>query len=138
MERKQSGVLSAKQLSRYLISGGVATTAHLLTLTLLVEILAVAPVIASGIGFCIAVLLNYSLQYHWTFGACEAHTVVFLRYLGVTFAMLGVNTALFWVFLAWFGLPYLLAQILATGVVVILNFNINRYFTFKFEERRIE
>lgn len=136
-EVKQPGALPTHQLFRYLLSGGVAAAAHLLTLTALVELFAIAPVTASGIGFCIAVIFNYSLQYHWTFGARDAHAVVFSRYLGVTLAMLGVNTALFWVFQVRLGLPYLLAQIPATGIVVVLNFNINRSFTFKFDERRL-
>ncbi|WP_458498542.1 GtrA family protein [Methylomagnum sp.] len=128
--------LPIKQLFRYLISGSVAATAHLLTLTILVERFDVVPLTASILGFCVAVVFNYSLQYHWTFAAHGSHAIIFSRYIGVTLAMLGINTLLFWIFQVRFSLPYLLAQVLATGIIVILNFNINRNFTFKLHGQR--
>ena len=45
--------------------------------------------------------------------------------------MLGVNTMIFWLLNSRAGVPYLLAQALATALVVGLNFETNRRYTFK-------
>jgi putative flippase GtrA len=50
--------------------------------------------------------------------------------LFVTLTMLGVNTGLFWLFHVQAGLAYLLAQVFATSLVVVMNFQINRRYTF--------
>jgi putative flippase GtrA len=115
---------------RYIVAGSVAAAAHFGVLWLLVEWFAVYPTLASALGFCVATGINYSLQYHWTFRVTGPHGVIFTRYLLVTIAMLGVNTALFWVLNEFGGIPYLLTQAVATGSVVILNFTINRRYTF--------
>lgn len=115
---------------RYLISGGVAATTHFTILIFLVELFGANPTLASSIGFCVAGVVNYTLQYHWTFEISEAHRTVFTRYVAVTATTLGINTALFWTLNDRLGLPYLVAQIMVTGFVVLINFTINQRYTF--------
>jgi putative flippase GtrA len=116
---------------RYSISGGVAAVAHFGLLIILVEWTNTNPTLASAIGFCIAIFVNYTLLYHYTFKAVGSHSVMFTRYVIVTVAMLGVNTTIFWILNEQQDVPYLMAQVVATGIVVMLNFNINRLYTFK-------
>ena len=52
------------------------------------------------------------------------------RYTLVTLAMLLVNLLIFWFLNEQLGIYYFIAQIVATGIVVILNFTINRRWTF--------
>jgi len=60
-------------------------------------------------------------------------------YLAVTLVTLTLNTAVFWSLHVQFEWSYLLAQLLATGVVFLINFQINRLYTFKsFEEGRVQ
>jgi putative flippase GtrA len=115
---------------RYVIGGLAATIAHILVLILLVEQFGVNPSAATSIGFCIAVVINYSFQYYWTFAAKGSHAKIFSRYVIVTFAMLGVNLVLFWVLTHPVRLPYLYAQLVATGVIMFCNFAINKLYTF--------
>jgi putative flippase GtrA len=108
----------------------MAAIAHFTVLWILVEWFGVYPTYASAIGFCVAMFVNYSLQYYWTFRAKGPHGVLFSRYLAVTLAMLGVNTLIFWLLNESAGVPYLVAQVVATGCVMFLNFTINRRYTF--------
>jgi putative flippase GtrA len=115
---------------RYCVGGVAATITHILVLMLLVERLSVNPSVATSIGFCIAVVVNYNFQYHWTFGAMGSHARVFSRYLMITFAMLGLNLVLFWFLTHPIRVPYLYAQMIATGVIMFCNFTINSLYTF--------
>lgn len=115
---------------RYVTAGGLAALLHLVVLVGLVELAGFLPTPASAIGFCMAVMANYWLQYHWTFAAAGPHRVVFVRYVLVTLAGLGINTGLFWYLLNEIELPYLIAQVLAIGVVVLFNYSVNLTYTF--------
>jgi putative flippase GtrA len=115
---------------KYVISGGLAAAVHFLVLVALVEKVELDPTLASAIGFCMAIFVNYTMQYHWTFQSVGSHKTIFTRYVVVTFMMLGVNTVIFWGLYEKLGLMYLLAQAIATGTVMLLNFTINKNYTF--------
>ncbi len=88
------------------------------------------PTVGSAIGFTAGLLVNYALQYRWTFRSSAAHSVVFTRFVSVYLATLVVNTGIFWTLNEPLGIPYILAQIITTGMVMILNFLLNRHYTF--------
>jgi len=117
-------------LFRYVISGAAAAGLHFLVLIGLVEVFGINPTFSSAVGFCSAIIVNYSLQYHWTFSSTTTHFKAFSRYLFVTLAMLGVNTLIFWSSITVLRMHYLVAQALAISVVFFLNFRINRRYTF--------
>jgi len=114
----------------YTISGGLAALVHFLILIALVEKTTINPTIASGIGFCMAIIVNYNMQYHWTFKSSGSHRTIFIKYVIVTFIMLGVNTIIFWFLFEKQELVYLIAQVIATGTVMLMNFAINKNYTF--------
>ena len=74
--------------------------------------------------------MNYFLQYYWTFSVSGPHRTFFFRYLTVTLLTLGLNTLLFWNLNVIMEIHYTIAQVVATGVVVIVNFAINQRYTF--------
>ena len=115
---------------RYLIGGGTGALVHFLLLIGLIEAFATPPVIATSIGFIIGSLVNYTLQYHWTFAADGPHHVMLGRYALVTTITMLINDALFWVFTEQLGVHYLLAQGIATGAMLIVNYVVNKNFTF--------
>lgn len=117
-------------IGKYVVSGGLAAIAHFAILIGLVELFGVSPTVASAIGFFVAIFVNYSFQYHWTFKSSISHSTAFGRYLSVTLAMLGVNTAIFWTLNERIGVPYIASQVVATGIVLIFNFLINHFYTF--------
>ena len=101
-----------------------------MTLLILVEFFHINPSISTSIGFCIAVIVNYNFQYHWTFLSSGLHSQVFPRYVLVTFVMLGVNLIIFFLLTRFGHLPYIYAQLTATALVMVCNFAINRRYTF--------
>ena len=104
---------------------------HFGVMIALVELFFVPPLIGSFAGFSSGTLVNYYLQYSWTFRSTQSHRLAFIRYVTITVAMLFVNLLIFQ--LAWqqIGLDYKLAQVVATGVVFLVNFGINASYTFK-------
>lgn len=122
------GVLS--EVVRYGLSGTAAAVTLLAVLTLLVEVFGIMETLASAIGFACAVVVNYTLQHRFVFARARGHTLYFPRYLAVTMGTLALNTALFWVLSSGLGIFYLASQAITIGVIVPINFAINRSFTF--------
>ena len=122
------GILS--QAIRYGISGSAAALTLLAVLTLLVEVFGIKETPASAIGFACAVAVNYTLQHSFVFARAQGHGLYFPRYLAVTAGTLALNTALFWLLSSWLGIFYLASQVITIGVIVPVNFAINRSFTF--------
>ena len=119
------------QFVRYGISGGSAVGLHFLVLVVLVEWTVLNPTIATTVGFLAGCVVNYTLQHRWVFGANGNHQRFLLRYIGVTPCTVAFNAALFHALQAWLGVWYPLAQAVATGVVFLVNFEINRHYTFR-------
>ncbi|MCK5831069.1 MAG: GtrA family protein [Methylococcales bacterium] len=118
--------------SRYLFSGGTAVSVQFSTLILLVEYAPqINTTISAVIAFSIGCIVNYNIQYHWTFKVTGSHKRFFTRYLSVTFVTLGLNTSIFWYFHEYVHLSYLFSQFFASGIVFMFNFLINNFFTFK-------
>jgi putative flippase GtrA len=120
-----------RQFAKYFISGVIALIAHLLVLTALVELLNVRPLVATGAGFMVGVCVNYVGQHAWVFRASGRHAVLFPRFAVVTFATFAANIALFHLLHDIIGLWYVAAQLVATAVIFVVNFLINRYYTFR-------
>jgi putative flippase GtrA len=118
------------QVVRYGISGSAAAATLLVVLTLLVEVVGVRETLASAIGFSCAVVVNYALQHSFVFVRARGHALYLPRYLAVTMATLALNTALFWSLSSGLGMFYLASQVITIGVIVPINFAINRSFTF--------
>jgi putative flippase GtrA len=119
------------QFVRYFIGGITALLVHLLCLAMLIEWTTTPPVIASGIGFIVATMVNYALQHYWVFSVSGRHKVYFTRYISVTLATFTLNILFFWIIHDIFQVWYPLAQTVVTGCIFILNFVINRSFTFR-------
>ena len=115
---------------RYAACGVLAAVTHIGILYFLVEFIFMNPVVASAIGFCAAIIVNYNLQYHWAFSSITPHGTAFIRYITVTLGMLVINTLIFWLITSYLGISYLVAQILTIGFIFIANYLINRNFTF--------
>lgn len=122
--------LRSIQFVRYCAAGSLAAATHFVLLAVLVEAYAVPPTLASAFGFGVAVLVNYVLQYYWTFSASGAHGRALAKFTAVACLGLGLNTCIFWASYRVLGMPYMLAQMAATGLVVLVNFSMNRRFVF--------
>ena len=119
-----------RQFIRFLMVGALATTIQYLILILLVRSLSFDAVIASGIGFIIAAITNYHINYHFTFHSNRRHHEAATRFFIV--AMLGVllNSLVMSIAIGLLYLHYLFAQTLATVCVLFWNFTLSRLWTF--------
>lgn len=122
--------LLRSQFIAYGVAGSIAAATHIAVLAGLAELAGVPKAVASGIGFCCAVPVNYSLQHRFVFASKAPHHKAFSRYLATTVAALGLNLALFQALLKTVDINYLVAQVVVIGVVFVVNFIVNRTYTF--------
>ena len=125
--RRHAAVL--REAGRYGLSGGAAALTTLVALVGLVELAGLARTPSSALAFALGSLVNYALQHRFVFGSTRGHATALPRYLGVTAGTLALNTGLFWCLVGQ-GLPYPLAQVVTIGLIVPVNFLLNRSFTF--------
>ena len=118
---------------RYYISGGTAFLVHMGLLILQMEYspIKIDPTLATTAAFGFACVVNYIIQYHWTFKVTGSHKRFFSRYILVTLMTMCLNASIFWYLYEKMFVPYIISQIIATGFVFITNFIINYFFTFK-------
>jgi len=112
-----------RQFLRFATIGGIATIVHYALMIALVEWGGLAPLIATSIGFGVGAVISYTLNRRFTFDHRPAFGRGLIVFLCVFFVGLGINGVIFSVLHGpSVGLPYIVAQAIATGVVLIWNF----------------
>lgn len=120
----------SRELGCFLVVGGASTLLQFLLLIMFCEIFAVPPVAASAISFALSAIANYWLNYHWTFASGAAHLSTAPKFFLTALLGLAINTATF--ALALRVLPhYSLAQVIAVGVTVVVNFSIHKLWIYR-------
>lgn len=117
------------RFTRFLIVGGFSTLIQYLILVLLVQWAGVNAVLASSIGFLVSAFANYYLNYHFTFCSSNQHGTALIKFIILASIGLALNAFIMQVLVS-IGIYYLLAQVLATGLVLIWNFVGNSKWTF--------
>ncbi len=114
---------------RYAAVGAAATAAHWLTLAALVEVARVPAWLASGVGAVLGAQLAFVGNRQFTFAHRGAGWPAWWRFMSTAavgalagMAVVGAGVAL--------GLHYLLAQAVATLLVMLGTFAVNRRWTF--------
>lgn len=115
---------------RFALVGGLATGIQYGLLILLVKIAGVEPVPASALGFAISAIANYLINYRYTFRSTVRHAAALMKFSALAGVGLAVNSAIMSQLLK-LGAHYLIAQIVATGVVLLWNFAGNHWWTFR-------
>ncbi len=118
------------QLGRYGLVGAVGTAAHYALMGLLMAVFGIAAVAASTAGAIAGALVNYVLNYYYTFCSDKHHGEAIVKFWAVAGLGWGVNAAVLAGGLDGLGLAVIPAQLLATGVVFLLTFVLNRLWTF--------
>lgn len=111
--------------------GAIGTTAHYLTLVTMVQLFATNAVTASSSGFVIGATVNYIVNYHYTFASNKRHQETATKFFLVAGAGFLLNGLLMHWMITEPGLHYLLAQIIATIIVVFWTFIGNQIWTFR-------
>lgn len=122
---------TASQFLRFAAVGGIATAIHYLILVVLVHAGNMNAVWASSIGFMVSAVCNYLLNYRYTFQSDVEHRRAIIRFFVVAGVGLVLNSITMQIAIEYIHVHYLLAQVLATGLVLLWNFTGNRLWTFK-------
>lgn len=118
-----------------LIGIGAACT-HFAILVVLVEAMKIDVIAASTCAFLAAALLSYALNQRFTFTRTASHASALSKFLVVSALGLALNAGLMSALVASASLHYLVAQIIAAGVVLAWNYTGNRLWTFSSNEVR--
>jgi len=123
------------RFARFAAVGGIATGIQYALLVLLVKGWGMAPTPASSIGFALSAMVNYLLNYRYTFHSDRPHGPAAAKFGALAGTGLLINAAIMhWLVGA--GAPYLLAQVCATAVVLFWNFIGNSLWTFGAQPQR--
>ena len=115
---------------RFVVVGVIATGVHYLVLIAAVELGGWSAVWGSGLGFGTGAIVNYLLNRRFTFRSEVPHGTAVSRFMVVMGGALVLNQLLMHLFTQVAGLPYLVAQVLTTGVTLFWNFIGNSLWSF--------
>jgi putative flippase GtrA len=120
------------QIPRFIGVGLASTAVHYVVLTTAVEFGGWWPTPATATGFIAGAIVNYLLNRSLTFRSGRAHRQGLPRF-AIMFAIgWTLNTLLVW-WLAPRLWHYLLAQVIATGVVLVFNYLTLNFWVFRAE-----
>jgi putative flippase GtrA len=119
-----------KQYVMFAGVGAIGTAAHYLVLVLLVELFAISPVVATTVAFIVGAVINYTLNYRYTFSSDKPHLQAMAKSFSIAFVGMLFNGLIMDYGVSRLGLNYLLTQILATILIMQWNFFANKLWTF--------
>lgn len=122
---------TAKEFTKFCSVGLICTAIQYLLLVLLIEIISLQEVIASAAAYGCSAIVNYLLNYHLTFQVTVRHQTAGVKFAVMVLLGLFSNTLLFYIAFSHFNLPYIYAQIIATGLVLMQNFTLSKTWAFK-------
>lgn len=130
------GVTHNAQVIKFLIAGGTAFVLHISILYTLTDIFGIYYILSNFCAFLFAFCVSFMLQKFWTFrnGSLEYLHLQIPLYLGMQVANIALNTMLLYIFVEYFHVWYLLAQIVITIVLAVGIFFINKRYIFQHRE----
>lgn len=120
----------ARQFILFAGIGGIGTIGHYISLIFLVQCFQISPVVATTTGFIVGAIINYMLNYRITFNSKKRHREALARFLLVALTGAIMNSLLMIVGMELFDIHYMIIQVIATGIVLVFNFLMNRSWTF--------
>lgn len=119
-----------RQFTMFVLVGCAAAVGHYGLLIVLVELFGAPTVPASAAGFTLGGVISYLLNYRFVFNSEGQHLPTAGKFLTVALAGLTLNSAVMWALTHWAAVHYLLAQVMATGTVMLWSYGANRFWTF--------
>lgn len=119
-----------RQFLKFSGVGIFGTAAQYTTLVILVQYAGLYSVAASTVGYIIGAFVNYFLNYHLTFKSSKPHKEAIWKFFSVAAVGLLLNGAIMQLLVSAASMPYIIAQVIATGLVLVWNFSANRMWTF--------
>ena len=122
--------MNASKFLRYSAGGGIATALHYAVLLVAVELAGVAPPWGSALGSVCGAALAYMWNHRFTFASAARHRDALPRFISVALLGAALNAALVALGSQALGWHYLVAQLLATLLVLLAGYALNRFWTF--------
>lgn len=126
------------QFVKFASVGVVGTLVQYTLLIVLVQALDVNATLASTAGFACGALTNYSLNYYYTFASNKNHAEAITKFFTVALVGMFFNGLVMHFCTETLTMPYLIAQVLATGLVLLWTFSANRLWTFRECKARVD
>jgi putative flippase GtrA len=120
-----------RQFSSFAAVGAIATGVHCALLIGLVEIFGVPAVPAALAGFCAGGAVSYLLNRRHVFRSKRPHEEAAVRFAIVALVGFGLTYAFMSLMVEIARVPYLLAQAVTTGIVMLWNFAAHKLWTFR-------
>jgi putative flippase GtrA len=86
---------------------------------------------ASSLGYALGSVVNYLLNYFFTFGSGKSHVETASKYYAVLAVGLALTAALMAVFTGALGWNYWIAQVVTTGIALLWHFAGSRWWAFR-------
>ncbi|MEN6440994.1 MAG: GtrA family protein [Syntrophobacter sp.] len=118
------------QMVFFAAMGSAGTFLHYSILIGLVQLLKIAPTLASTVGFIFGALTNYLLNYRYTFRSRKSHSLTIGKFYAVALSGMLLNALLLGIFVDILSLHYIPAQVLTTFLIFLWTFSGNRWWTF--------
>lgn len=120
----------AREFLRFAAVGVAATSAHYAVLIALTELGGVDPVPATAVGFAVGAVVSYVLNRAFTFAARPAIASSLAKFLAIALVGAFINAGIVALLIGQ-GLYYLVAQVIATLVVLVWNYAGARLIVFR-------
>lgn len=118
-----------KQFGKFVLIGGTATALQYVVMMLLIEFFDVKEVIASALSYLISAAVNYLANYYLTFKSQQQHLTTLGKFAVLVLIALWINTLVFYLIFQ-IGAHYLVAQIIATLVTLVINFLVHKFWIY--------
>lgn len=120
---------TSRQFLFFCVIGATGTALHYALLIALVQGWAVHAGLAAALGATVGALTNYTLNYYFNFRSSRGHSEALPRFLAMAAIGILLNGAIV-SGLSKLGVHYLLAQLLATTIILSINFLASRAWIF--------
>jgi len=122
-----------KEFFKFAFVGLIGTFINIIILYLLTECFGIYYLFSAVISFIVAMTNNFVWNKIWTFGEKINLNLKqkYLKFSLVSITALMINLFFLYVFTDIFGIYYIISQILAIGISLIINFFGNKFWTFK-------
>lgn len=118
-----------QQFTRFFMVGALSALMQFSILIALVEFFAIHPVWASALGYLAGAFINYWLNHYFAFKSRAPHRQALFRFSINSLFGLIMNIFFMHLFLHYFN--YVVSQVLSSSFILIWNFFLHRYWTFK-------
>ena len=133
-----SETLSGRRFVKFGVVGASGLLVNTLVLFLGYEVAHMPLALASMLAVETAVGNNFIWNNLWTFGQRSFTLDQFLKFNLVSLACMALTVAVLTTLVQWFGIHYLLANLLAVGVTTVWNFIANSLWTWNRVSQQVE